>query len=109
VRYESKPKPGSDFGRHVDDDLRPVLRNVENAAIAYGYLALERDPRPLMTALACFALQLLRGSIHPGDSNAVTVKFRSLPYVDLFAWASRIRVLNLPAGAPLESSMSVGI
>jgi hypothetical protein len=56
MRYKRKSKAGPDFGGHVDDDLRPVLRNVKNAAIVYGCVTFKRDPRPLMTTLARFAL-----------------------------------------------------
>jgi len=57
MRYKRKCKAGSYFGRYVDDDLRTILRNVKNAAIVYGYFTFKRDPRPLMTTPACFALQ----------------------------------------------------
>jgi hypothetical protein len=67
VRYKRKSKAGSDFGSHVDDDLRAVLRNIKNAAIVHGCLAFKRDPRPLMTMPAYFALlpRLRQRSIHP--------------------------------------------
>jgi hypothetical protein len=57
VRHERKSKAGSDFGRPVDDDLRPVFRNVKDAALMHGCLTVKRDPRPLMAApthLACW-------------------------------------------------------
>jgi hypothetical protein len=67
ARHERKSKAGPDFGYQVDDDLRPVLRNVKDAARVHGCLTVKRDPRPLMAAHAHLALQLWprEGSIHP--------------------------------------------
>ena len=57
VRYERESKAGPDFGRHVYDDFRPILRNIKYAAIVHGCFAFKRDPRPLMTMPAYSALQ----------------------------------------------------
>src|SRR5712664_2615652 len=79
MRYKRKSKAGPDFGCHVGDDLRPVLRNVKNATIMYGYVTFKRDPGPLMTTPACFALQpwLRQRSIH-----ATTLMPRRLSFAD---------------------------
>jgi len=58
VRHERKSKAGPNFGSYVDDDLRPVLRNIGDAALARGCLTIKRDPRRLMPAPAYLALQL---------------------------------------------------
>jgi hypothetical protein len=57
MRHKRKSKAGPDFGGHVGDDLRPVLRNVKNAAIMYGYITFKCAPGPQMTTPACFALK----------------------------------------------------
>jgi hypothetical protein len=91
ARHERKSKAGPDFGYYVDDKLRPVLRNVKDAARVHGCLTVKRDPRPLMAAHAHLALQLWprEGSIHPKHLAPMMVKFRSSPYVDLCAKAER--------------------
>jgi len=42
VRDKRKSNPDPDFGCHVGDDLRPVLRNVKNTAIMNGYVTFNR-------------------------------------------------------------------
>ena len=58
VRHERKSKAGPDFGSCVDDDLRTVLRNIRDAALARGCLTIKPDPRRLVPAPANFALLL---------------------------------------------------
>ena len=58
VRHERKSKAGPDFGSCVDDDLRTVLRNIRDAALARGCLTIKRDPRRSVAAPANFALLL---------------------------------------------------
>jgi hypothetical protein len=95
MRYKRKSKAGPDFGCHVGDDLRPVLRNVKHAAIMYGYVSFRRDPGPLMTTPACFALQswLRQRSIHP-----TTVMLRRLNFADCHA--------SICVHGPVESLIS---
>jgi hypothetical protein len=67
VRHECQSEAGPNFGPYVDDYLRPVLRNVKDAALVHGCLTTKRDPHPLMAAPAYLPLQfwLRQGAKHP--------------------------------------------
>src|SRR6267142_4891833 len=56
VRHECQSEAGANFVPYVDDYLRPVLRNIQDPALAHGCLTVKRDPRPLLTAPAYLAL-----------------------------------------------------
>ena len=81
MRDKRKSNPGPDFGCHVGDNLRAVLRNVENTAIMDGCVAFKRDPGPLITTPACFALQpwFRERSIHPTTLMQGESQFSSSP------------------------------